>query len=391
MAHVEKRAPQTPGGVVRYRVRYTDPAGKERSKSFVKAVDAKNFAVNVEADKLRGSYIDPDAGKITLAHYLDTWLAAQTSAESSRESTETRVRVHIRPELGERPLRTILPSHIQAWVRGLQRDGVAPSYIKTIFANLSAVLNAAVDDDLIRRNPCNAGTVKLPRLDPSKVQAWEPEDVIAVQDALPQRYRVMALLGAQCGLRQGEIFGLGVEHVDFMRGKIHICRQVKIVRNKQVFDLPKGGKSRVVDSVPDDLLMMLSRHLQRWPDATVTLPWQKPGGRDETVCLVLSTREGTALHRNYINTHVWKVAVREVGIEPDRHNMMHVLRHSFAAALLADGVSVQRVAVLLGHSDPGFTLRYYAHFVKSQENQLKDVMRRLYREEGTPTIAAPTA
>src|SRR5450756_1441343 len=243
---------------------------------------------------------DPDAGKITLAHYLDTWLAAQTSAESSRESTETRVRVHIRPELGERPLRTILPSHIQAWVRGLQRDGVAPSYIKTIFANLSAVLNAAVDDDLIRRNPCNAGTVKLPRLDPSKVQAWEPEDVIAVQDALPQRYRVMALLGAQCGLRQGEIFGLGVEHVDFMRGKIHVCRQVKIVRNKQVFDLPKGGKSRVVDGVPDDLLMMLSRHLQRWPAATVTLPWQKPGGRDDTVCLVLSTREGTALQRNYI-------------------------------------------------------------------------------------------
>jgi integrase len=389
VANVRRRAPQTPGGVARYRVRYTDPAGKKRSKSFAKAVDAKNFAATVETDKLRGSYIDPNAGKITLAEYLDAWLAAQTFAESSRESTETRVRVHILPRLGERPICSILPSHVQAWIRGLQRDGTSPIYIKVIFANLSAVLNAAVDDDLIRKNPCNAGTVKLPRLDPSNVQAWEPEDVMAVEDALPGRYQIMVPLGAQCGLRQGEIFGLGVEHIDFMRGKIHVLRQVKIVRSRQVFDLPKGGKTRVIDDVPEDVLMALARHLQRWPAVTVTLPWQKPDGREESVKLVLSTRERTALQRFYVNAHVWKKALREVGIEPDRHNMMHVLRHTFAATLLADGISVDRVASWLGHSDPGFTLRYYAHFVKSQEHQLKNVMRRLYQRPAG--IIGPTA
>src|SRR5919197_3588438 len=140
MAHIEdrwyrvqdgKRMP-TPlcGRGLRYRVRYTDPDGRERSKSFPdrdrRAAEA--FLVTVEAYKLRGSYIDPQAGRITLCRYARDWLAAQTFDESTREATESRLRVHVYPHLGDRGLGAIRPSHVQAWDRALQQQNVAPTY-----------------------------------------------------------------------------------------------------------------------------------------------------------------------------------------------------------------------------------------------------------------------
>ena len=44
-----------------------------------------------------------------------------------------------------------------------------------------------------------------------------------------------------------------------------------------------------------------------------------------------------------------------------RSNGFHVLRHTFASTLLDGGVSIRGVAAYLGHSDPAFTLRVYAH------------------------------
>ncbi|MFF8567786.1 tyrosine-type recombinase/integrase [Streptomyces albidoflavus] len=60
-------------------------------------------------------------------------------------------------------------------------------------------------------------------------------------------YREMVSLGAGCGLRQGEIFGLAVEDIDFLGGVLRVTRQVKLIRSVQaVFGPPKGGKERYV-------------------------------------------------------------------------------------------------------------------------------------------------
>ncbi|MFE5190489.1 hypothetical protein [Streptomyces sp. NPDC056628] len=64
-----------------------------------------------------------------------------------------------------------------------------------------------------------------------------------MHEALPDVYREMVSLGAGCGLRQGEIFGLAVEDVDFLGGVVRVTRQVKLIRGVQaVFGPPKGGK-----------------------------------------------------------------------------------------------------------------------------------------------------
>src|ERR1039458_8978629 len=97
------------GTGLRWRVRYQTPDGRERSRSFARKPDADRFRAGIEADLLRGTYMDPDAGKITLAKYGRQWLAAQTFDDVSREATAFRLS-HILAGLGDKRLDQLPPS-----------------------------------------------------------------------------------------------------------------------------------------------------------------------------------------------------------------------------------------------------------------------------------------
>ncbi len=63
-------------------------------------------------------------------------------------------------------------------------------------------------------------------------------------DALPHRYRAVGVVAAGCGLRQGEVFGLRVDDLEFLRHRLRVEQQVKIVRGQLTTGRPKGGKTR---------------------------------------------------------------------------------------------------------------------------------------------------
>ena len=143
-------------------------------------------------------------------------------------STESRFRTRILPALGDKTLGQLAaePSVIKAWAAGLRAE-LSDGYVRTLFANLSGALSAAVTDGLIPRNPC--ALVKPPRASAGRLQPWTGEQVSAVREALPERYRALADLGAGLGLRQGEAFGLAAEDIDWLRRVVHVRRQVRIV------------------------------------------------------------------------------------------------------------------------------------------------------------------
>ena len=284
----------------------------------------------VKADLARGVYLDPAAGKVTLGDYATAWCAAQTFDETTREAVALRLRLHVVPQLGAYPLAALRPSVVQSWARGLQQQ-LAPSYVRVVFASLSAILQAAVDDGAIARNPCRAGSVKPPAPDRRKVLPWSAERVAAVAAALPDRYRAIVAVTAGLGLRQGECFGLAVDDIDFLRGVIHVRRQVRIVASRLVFAPPKTGKTRDVP-LPESVALRLAAHLEAWPAMAVTLPWREPAGRPETARLLFSTRERSALARTYFNRHVWKPALEAARVPATRDNRMHAARDYYASA-----------------------------------------------------------
>jgi integrase len=195
------------------------------------------------------------------------------------------------------------------------------------------------------------------------VQPWPLERVEAVIDALPQRYRAIGVVAAGCGLRQGEAFGLRVHDIDFLRRQLHVEQQVKIVRSAIVLDRPKGGKTRTVP-LPDTVTAELAEHLRRHPAAG-----------DE---LVFTSREHKPINRNHFNGYTWRPALEAAGVDLGRTNGMHALRHFYASVLIDAGESVRAVADYLGHADPGFTLRVYAHLFPSSEDRARQAVDRLF-------------
>src|SRR5260370_17983157 len=173
MHHVEDRWLRSGryGKGRRWRARYTDPDGKERSKSFDKKVDADRFLSEGEQSKLEGSYLDADAGRVTLGSRVLLWLDSLTCDPTTRHHIELRVQRHILPALGHRRLDVLTrsPSIIQAWTANLP---VGSSYAQQLLADLSGILEQAVTDSLIPRNPVKAWNIRAPPVGRPKIRAW---------------------------------------------------------------------------------------------------------------------------------------------------------------------------------------------------------------------------
>jgi integrase len=198
----------------------------------------------------------------------------------------------------------------------------------------------------------------------------------------------MVDLGAGCGLRQGEIFGLAVDEVDFLGGVVHVVRQVRMVRSRLVFGPPKGGKLRDVP-LPDAVSFALAEHITHRPPMEVTLPWKTPDGPPVTAQVLFYSRERKAMNRNYCNTYLWKPALVSAAViserEPgkphasSREHGMHALRHFYASVLLDAGENIKALAEYLGHSDPGFTLRTYTHLMPNSQARARGAIDQAFR------------
>ncbi|WP_316775113.1 tyrosine-type recombinase/integrase [Streptomyces sasae] len=380
------RVPTDRHGVgLRYRARYIGPDGSEKSKSFPdrKKRDAERWLANIEADMSRGDYVAPDAGKVTFEQYATEWMASQITDPLTRESVESRLRLHAIPHIGTRPLASFTPSHLRVWLRTLEDRGLSASYRRGIFVHVSTVFTAAVEDRVIRTNPCRARSVKAPRLESRKVKPWSVKQLMAVHAQLPEQYAALVNLAAGCGLRQGETFGLAVEDVDFANGTVHVVRQVKLLRlHRPVFAPPKGGKERDVP-LPASVARALTEHLKHSPAVRITLPWKNLDGPPVTASLFFTGSAGLPLDRNRFNDRVWRPALRAAQVETGRENGMHALRHFYASVLLDAGESIKALSEYLGHHDPGFTLRTYTHLMPSSGTRTRAAVDRVFPESAT--------
>ncbi|MDP4506181.1 site-specific integrase [Nonomuraea turcica] len=198
---------------------WAGPDGREKTKAFAKKVDADRYAAAQEVDAARGIYIDPRSARLTLSEWCQTWLAGYATR---RSSTVRQARVHIAQitaHLGAMQLSALRPSHVRSWTSRLREDGLADSYVYALHARLAQIMADAVHDGIIPRSPCSRRT--SPGQGKQRPYVATTDQVWALHDAMPERYRAAILLGAFVGLRMAEVCGLRVSDLDFMRGIVH--------------------------------------------------------------------------------------------------------------------------------------------------------------------------
>ncbi|MEU2126720.1 tyrosine-type recombinase/integrase [Nocardia niwae] len=368
------------GRGLRYRVRYIDPDGVERSKSFPdrEKKRADDFLIEVESDKREGKYIDPRASRKTFRQQAESWYRAQSSDPATREALRSRLESRIYPAFGDLSVGRILPSTVRDWVSELEERKYSDNYMAVLFDIVAGVLDTAVDDKLIRQNPCNAKTVRRPVRRSPKVVVWADDRVTAVRRGLGsvgERYSIVIPVGAGLGLRQGELLGLSPDDIDREAMTVHLQRQVKYVKGTLMFALPKREKTRYIP-LSRAVLEAIDQHMESFPPQPVTLPWGSADGDPVTVRLLIVNERGGAMSGDLFNKIVWKPAFGKAGLDyQNRADGMHSgLRHLYASKLLSRGVSVKELADYLGHEDPGFTLRVYTHLLPSSHERARQAV-----------------
>jgi integrase len=234
--------------------------------------------------------------------------------------------------------------------------------------------------------------------------AWSDETVLRIVEGHPPLYRPIAAVGAACGLRQGEIFGLAEEDIDFDEMVIHVRRQVKKLGRDFVFALPKNDTERTVP-MSEGTALTLEGHIEVAKPQPYTLPWERTDGKPLTVKLLFRWTDDKHIRARTYDELVWKPALAAAAVitmptkdargrrhyKTDRGTGMHALRHYYASITLADGVNIKELAEYLGHGDPGFTLRLYTHMLpSSHERARKAVDARLARLFSIPSHGTVT-
>lgn len=355
------------GKGMRYKARYLDPDGNEKSRMYPDKHkrQADDFILEVESSKREGKYVDPAAGRIKFRKQAENWMKGQSSDAATREALVSRLKSQIYPYFGELNVNAVKPATVRDWLGTLDEKKLSQNYKTVLFTALSSIMDSAVEDKLITANPCKGNSIKRPTSSSPDIVTWPEDRLHAVRSGLADRFQIVCAAGAGCGLRQGEILGLSLDDTDLADMCLHVQRQIRVVGRTLVFALPKGGKKRRVP-LSAGVLAAMRVHERDFPSTEITLPWDEPSGKPVTVRLLVTGESGRLYTGDLFHKVVWQGAFRASGLEyRKRADGMHALRHFYASTLLAQGVSIKELAEYLGHSDPGFTLRTYTHLVPS--------------------------
>ncbi|HEY4603000.1 MAG TPA: tyrosine-type recombinase/integrase [Blastococcus sp.] len=345
-----------------YRPRFRDETGKEHARHFKRKVDAQRWLDEQTAAMVTGAYVDPRAGRMTFAEYAEQWRATQVVRPTTGLAYERVLRRNVYPRLGTRPLASIRPSEIQGLVAWLSTDAdgrpaLAPRTVRVTLSVTSAVFKSAVRDRRLVSNPC-AG-VRLPEIHKSRVQPLQTSSVVALRDAMPPRWQAAVVLGAGTGVRQGELLGLTVDRIDFLRRQTVVDRQLINLPGQapQLAPVKTRASVRTVP-LPQTVVAALAEHLAAFPA--------------ESTGLVFVGDDGRPMMRSAWSGSVWRPAVKAAGL--DFSVTFHALRHYYASLLIRHGESVKTVQARLGHSSAAQTLDVYSHLWPDSDDRTRDAV-----------------
>ena len=294
----------------------------------------------------------------TVEAWCKTWFELY-SKPNIRPSTQERywnhIRFHVVPWLGKIKLAKLTSRDIQKMYNEVKDHGrikkgpndhhdssLTASYIQSLHRMFHMCLDRAVKENLILRNPSD--DCILPKREKKEMKTLKPEDMKAfLQEADRRGVLPMFYLELCSGLRRGELCALQWKDLDVKSRTISVSKQAVRVKGGGVdIATPKTATSIRIEYIPQEAVDMLIAEHEKHPDNIWLFPSPVTGEMYYPDAL------------SALNTKILK----SLGME---HMRFHDLRHTFATMALQSGVDIRTVSGMLGHADPGFTLRTYTH------------------------------
>ena len=384
---IRKRADGRWEGI--YSAGYDQQTGKLIRKSIYgknqKEVRQKLSKVTTEIDE--GLYLEP--AKMTLSDWMDLWYKEYTFDKkySTLKGYKAQINKHIRPGIGKYNLSQLNPMILQRFFNHLSEPNekgkvLSPKSIKNVYIILSGILEQAVENEMISKNPCKK--VKLPKVYNKQItpltdkQVKDFLEIISTDEIYGTILRVIVFTG----LRLGEAMGLTWDCVDFEKGALNINKQLQRRPQKDggsTLTSVKSGKPRILKPAPFVMQLLKIRYteqiMQKQRSEDLWLAWSNE--EEHKKALVFTNLQGGDLIPKRVYLH-FKSAAVAIGA-PDAR--VHDLRHTYAVLSLQNGDDIKTVQENLGHASAAFTLDVYGHvsdrMKKESANRMEEYIRNL--------------
>lgn len=352
---------------------YTDNGKREYIYRYTNTqTEAVEVLHQLQAEKAMG--VSQSTTAVTVGEWMENWIEKRKAPKltpSTLTSYRNNFRLHIKPYLGNIPLKELSTYHIQRCL-----DAIGGSY-STFVKNQNIIhgaLEKAVELGMIVRNPCKG--VTFPEDDTEKMRVLSKEEQERFIKALDgEYYRPMLLMYLYSGLRLGEGIPLTWEDIDLEKRTIRVNKKA-IVRHDyashtaklevQDFCKTKSSKRRVV--ITSGLVGVLREYkAERMEQA------EKAGREWNESDLAFPNTRGNMIYSRNLQTSLEKIFAR-AGIEGAT---MHTLRHTYATRCFEAGVDIKAVSEQLGHANVKTTYNIYVHLLddtKAKEiDKLSDI------------------
>ena len=327
--------------------------GKRVSKSFV--FEGKRYYVKgntqAEADRKIGEKIaELKQGSIRESNTtFDAWFNEYMDAYKSRIAEKTqkeyaRIYKHqLKPVFGKMKLKDIRQIDCRKYLNGL--DGYSHAYIHKLYILLNGALTAAVDNEMIKRNPMRG--LKMP--DGSKghrrALTIQERDLFLKACGNCGKAGYFGKIVYYCGLRPSEVSRVRGEDFDPVNRTLRV----------------RGTKTK---------------------NANRLVPVPKPLPYPDKEGLLFVSSRGNSYDKN-LQYRCWLMIVKEMErisgkTKPDDLKF-YCVRHDFGTRCIEAGIDLETVSKMMGHSSVAITSRVYLHSTETTLKNALDKMDMIYQ------------
>ena len=359
----------------KYSGRFEDRFGKRREVYGTTLKEVKNKLALAIADNARlRNVVEPNT---TLDEWYEKWMRVYkvpVIRANSKRHYETVYIKHIKPYLGNKKLTDITKLMITDTINQVHVKGYQWETLNKIRILLVDMLNRAMEDDFLVKNPAKG--VRLPVNRPqNEVKALTREDQADFFECSAGTfYNNLFVVAINTGLRPGELFALTEDDIDLEKNEIKVTKTLlyqKLDGDEQKefhIEPPKTNSSYRTVPINSFCREALQKQIVLHKIVCNNSPYR---GKLEFPDIIFSTKFGTPLNSQIYMDAIKKI-VDEINLMRDPLDAMekfsgHTFRHTFATRCFEAGIPPKTVQTYLGHASLQMTMDLYTNVLEQKK------------------------
>jgi integrase len=345
-----------PARGTKWKARYTDPAGRDRRRTFERKMDAEKFLERVGTEMQTSEWIDPKTTKSRFDDWVDVWWKTTVKlAPSTRRGYEKMLRLYLRPKFDGRKISSIEWLEVELFATALLENELSAKTVRETLSVLSLIMKTAMRARVIRENPASGHTMPSRR---KQTQILAMPEIVRLVAHTEVRYRPAIWLLVLAGLRASELCGLRVMDIDWQANTLTVNEVQMWVKGELVVKGPKTASG--VRTIP----------LPAWLVADISTVINARAESAGIAILATDRLFTSPTGKPMLDHTIWRIVNRAQESAGLPRFRPYDLRHSHASLLINLGAHPKAISERMGHTEIGVTMDVYGHLFKGAQGQL---------------------